>query len=178
MQVRAGDKLPISVFFSMDWEPIVPSDIPTVAIERRDLSTGAWDKPVDGLAATVLASGLCYYDYTTASSGFYEYVVYLTTTDNTVDQQTIVLMPMASGGYADDASTSSTDVKRLLGLVHENVYIDTTSYDSHNNLVSARVRIYSDPASVGTGSNIIGTYTIAANGDGSGKFTYWKMTVV
>jgi len=170
MQVRAGDKLPISAYFSIDWEPIVPTDVPTVTIERRNLETGTWDTPVSAANTTVLASGLVYYDYTTAS-GYYEYVVTITTTMTTVDQQDIVLDRMMSGGSADDVS-------RILGLVHENVYIDTTVYDANNNLTSARLRIYSDAASVGTTSNVIGTYTITVTASGVGKFTNWKMVKV
>ena len=65
-------------------------------------------------------------------------------------------------------------LKRLLGLTHENVYIDTPIYDGDNNLTSARVRIYSDAGSVGTSAGVIGTYEITAPGDGPGKFTTWS----
>ncbi len=65
-------------------------------------------------------------------------------------------------------------VDRLLGLSHENVYIDDTSYDGDNNLVGGRLRIYSDADSVGTGSDVIGTYTITADGDGLNKFASWQ----
>jgi len=51
-------------------------------------------------------------------------------------------------------------------------------YDANNNLTSARLRIYSDAASVGTTSNVIGTYTITVTASGVGKFTNWKMVKV
>ncbi len=73
-----------------------------------------------------------------------------------------------------DLTTVSNDLKRLLGLTHENIFIDNPVYDGNNNMTSARVRIYSDAVSVGTASNVIGTYTITAPGDGPGKFTTWK----
>jgi hypothetical protein len=81
-----------------------------------------------------------------------------------------------SGGYTAEQYLyyNNEYLKRIVGLVHENFYIDNPVYDTDNNLVSARVRIYSDAASVGTGSNIIGTYTITSPGDGPGKFTTWK----
>jgi|GEM_PF-7004831 len=72
------------------------------------------------------------------------------------------------------ASVVESDLKRALGLMHENIYIDLPIYDSDNNLVSARVRIYSQASSVGTSSDIIGTYLITAGGDGPGKFTTWS----
>jgi hypothetical protein len=73
-------------------------------------------------------------------------------------------------------SNVSSDLKRALGLMHENIYIDLPVYDSDNNLVSARVRIYSQASSVGTTSDIIGTYLITANSAGAGKFTTWSQT--
>lgn len=75
---------------------------------------------------------------------------------------------------ATDVSDIATDIKRVLGLLHENVYIDNTSYDAYNNLISGRVRIYSDAASVGTANNVIDTYTITVDAPSEGKFTTYK----
>jgi len=74
--------------------------------------------------------------------------------------------------------TITADVKRVLGLSHENIYIDTTIYDAWGNLSSARLRVYSVAGSVGTGADVLSTYTITANGTGTGKFTYWKQVKV
>jgi hypothetical protein len=68
----------------------------------------------------------------------------------------------------------NSKVDKILGLSHENVYIDQTTYDSNSNLVSARVRIYSVAGSVGTSSDVINTYTITSVGSGAGKFLTWK----
>ena len=174
MNIRSGDMIPVSAFFSDDWEPTVPSDTPTVTIEMRNLSTGTWSTLVSAQPVTVLASGLCYYDIS-AGIGHYEYVISMTTTDPSVDQSTIVLDPIISGGPADDASSIYIDTQKILGLVHENVYIDNTTYDVNSNMTSARLRTYSNSASVGTASDVIETYTITAAGDGVGKFTSWKM---
>jgi len=65
-------------------------------------------------------------------------------------------------------------LKRALGLMHENIFIDNASYDTDNNLIGARVRIYSDAVSVGTVNNVIGTYTITSVGTAPGKFSSWK----
>jgi hypothetical protein len=70
------------------------------------------------------------------------------------------------------------DLKRVLGLMHENIFIDQAGYDINGNLISARVRIYSDSASVGTANNIIGTYTITSDGQGRGMFTNWRQVRV
>jgi hypothetical protein len=69
-------------------------------------------------------------------------------------------------------------LKRLLGLMHENIYIDNPIYDNNNNLTSARIRIYSDAASVGTAFNVIGTYEITAPSDGAGRFFSWQQVKI
>ena len=76
--------------------------------------------------------------------------------------------------YANDFDTLSDEHKRILGLVHENFYIDQTTFDADCNLVAARVRIYDTPANVGTNNGIIGVYQITVNSSGPGKFTTWK----
>ena len=68
----------------------------------------------------------------------------------------------------------SDDIKRLLGLVHEFFLIDYPVYSGVGDLNSARLRIYSNPASVGTANDVIGTYTISAPTSAPGQFTTWK----
>jgi len=68
----------------------------------------------------------------------------------------------------------SSDLKRTLGLLHENIFIDMPSYDEFNNLVGGRVRIYSDAVNVGTDIGVIGTYSITSTGTGPGKFDNWS----
>lgn len=56
-------------------------------------------------------------------------------------------------------------VLRALGLMQENYYMDQTSYTDYNGaklLNSARIRIYSVAGSVGTGNDVLATYTITA----------------
>lgn len=68
----------------------------------------------------------------------------------------------------------SNDLKRVLGLIHENVYIDLPSYDDDSNLISARLRIYSNPTSVGSNNDVLATYIIESDSSGPGKFTNWS----
>jgi hypothetical protein len=67
-----------------------------------------------------------------------------------------------------------TKIDKILGLVHQNIYIDEAGYDLYGNLSSARIRIYSDSSAVGTTSNIISTYRITSINTEMGKFTTWK----
>jgi len=76
--------------------------------------------------------------------------------------------------YWSDFDDISDDLSKVLGLVHQNIFIDEPEYDNSANLISARIRIYSNSGSVGTGQNILSTYRITAVGDGPGKFTTWK----
>ncbi len=84
-------------------------------------------------------------------------------------------------GKSDDVYVDSADltdvydiVRRTLGLTHHNMYIDNPVYDETGNMISARVRIYSDSASVGTVNNVIETYLITADGTECGQFNYWS----
>lgn len=88
-------------------------------------------------------------------------------------------------GKSDDVKVdegSQTEIYntviRTLGLVHHNIYIDNADYDEYGNMVSGRVRIYSDEASVGTNSNVIETYLITSDGTECGKFSYWKQVKI
>lgn len=80
--------------------------------------------------------------------------------------------------YSDNFDSLGYRQKLILGLVHENIFIDNTVFDSDNNLIKARIRIYSNSASVGTDNDILGTYRINANSSGPGKFTTWEQIKV
>jgi hypothetical protein len=63
-----------------------------------------------------------------------------------------------------EASTvlaKQVELLRALGLAQENQYIDQVVYTS-SKVTSMRLRIYSDAGSVGSGSNVVATYTITA----------------
>ena len=77
--------------------------------------------------------------------------------------------------YTEDLQISidETKIDKILGLVHQNILIDNTTYDEFQNLETARVRIYSDSASLGTASNVIASYRITAVSYDVGRFTTW-----
>ncbi len=81
--------------------------------------------------------------------------------------------PGSAGSVLSDVGD---DIKRLLGLTHENMRVDETVYDDDNNLVSAKVRAYSNPtdAKNGTNNNIVATYRFEAEASGPNAFTVWK----
>lgn len=69
-----------------------------------------------------------------------------------------------------------TDSEKILGLVHHNMLIDQTIYDDYGNLISARIRLYRDAASVGTNSNVITSYRISVDAENCGQFNTWEQT--
>jgi hypothetical protein len=79
--------------------------------------------------------------------------------------------------YTSDFSAIAADVKKTLGLVHHNFYIDDPTFDESGNMIAARIRIYSDAVSVGTNTNVIETYRIEVDPTGCGTFNYWKQVV-
>lgn len=114
--------------------------------------------------------------------GNYEYV--FTPNANGVWYVNVINSEYFPWGKNDDIYINESDltgiyeiVRRTLGLVHHNIYIDDPIYDEYGNMISARVRVYSDTASVGTGSNIIETYKIEADGTQCGQFSFWKQVV-
>lgn len=75
-------------------------------------------------------------------------------------------------------SMDESKIDRILGLVHENIYIDQTEFDEFENLISSRLRIYSDSNSVGTDENVLSTYIITSDSNQAGRFTSWKQVLV
>ena len=77
-----------------------------------------------------------------------------------------------------EIAIDKTKIDRILGLVHENMYIDQCTYDAGNNLVRARLRIYESVADVGTDNGVIGSYRIRSVPRGMGMFTTWYQTKI
>ena len=91
-----------------------------------------------------------------------------------IENSAIIAKELTSQSILNDITLIQLDLKRLLGLMHENIYIDLATYDMDGNMIAARVRIYSDPDSVGTINNIIGEYEISCDAISPGKFNSWK----
>jgi len=106
--------------------------------------------------------------WTTQSLGSY---LVVWSVSNTVEEFSAI--------YTEDLTIyiDETKIDKILGLVHQNILIDNTIYDSFGNLTDARLRIYSDSASVGTNSNVLATYTINAVTTEAGQFSHWKQVV-
>lgn len=100
-------------------------------------------------------------------------------TDSLVNlAHTSALTDMAKDStVAKEATLSAIGVLvlRILGLTQENQYIDNTIFDADNHMLTARIRTYTDAASVGTGVNVLATYNVTATYDVDGNMSSFKV---
>lgn len=71
-------------------------------------------------------------------------------------------------------SDFSDQLSRMLGQLHENSVLDTTTFDTNNNMTSGRLRLYSSKANAEAagGTGLLATYTITATYSGVQLATY------
>lgn len=79
----------------------------------------------------------------------------------------------------------ASNLLRVLGLVHQNVFIDNTIHDAYGSLVAARVRIFDSQANVEAATDggsettgLIATYEIDASFEGSCRLGTYRMKIV
>lgn len=88
---------------------------------------------------------------------------------------------------AEQIFVSSSDIDdlasmlvRVLGLVHENVFIDNTTYDPNSMLLTARLRVFSSKAEAqaatdGGSEPALVTYSVDASYEGPGRMRQYRM---
>ena len=136
----------------------------------------------ESLTITEMGSGFYYIDFTPTNTGFYEWTVshdtykpkgwweyYEVGSASVDDVKTVV------DSNATELAAQTLDITRILGLVQENFYIDTTVYNANGNMTSARMRTYTDAGSVGTDSNVQDTYTVTSTYDGNGQLLTYSV---
>lgn len=102
-------------------------------------------------------------------------VDYSGTVSNDSTSQAVWSKILSGGNTAEQVLLDNNQsLKRVLGLAHENIFIDNPVYDNDGNLTSARVRIYSNSSDVGTSNGVIGAYQITAPSSAPGRFITWK----
>lgn len=111
-----------------------------------------------------------------AGTGVFKWPLSNLTNPISVTGITQYLFVMNNGHYdVIDAKTFGGYPDRILGLCHENVYIDNCVYDAtYGNLTEARMRIYADGYSPGGASGVIATYNLKANSTGPSQFSHWE----
>ena len=80
-----------------------------------------------------------------------------------------------------DVDDLAAAVVRLLGLNHENAFIDNTSFDAMSQLIGCRIRLYDSKVNAEAaqdGDNyttgLIATYTMEAEHEGAGKLKTYR----
>lgn len=80
-----------------------------------------------------------------------------------------------------DVDDLAAAVVRLLGLNHENAFIDNTEFDIFSQLVSCRIRLYDSKANAETAQDgdsystgLIATYTMTAVHEAAGKLKTYR----
>ena len=127
---------------------------------------------VAALSAGHVAEGLYSSNWTPAIEGHY----------TMVGELYLDALHTASAGYekvadALEVNSVKTSILRLLGLHHENTFIDQQSYDAEGNLLGARVRLYdSKPSALGGGSSgVVATYSVIATYDVNSRLNAYRM---
>lgn len=137
----------------------------TGTVEVVSSQTAAYNSNTGSYTDTLIPSA----SWTTQEVG--SYLISWSIADTDDDFPTIMTEPL-------EISLDVTKVDRILGLVHENMYIDNTVFDAVDNLKRARLRIYENSVDVGTNSGVLATYDIRSDPDGPGRFVTWKQEKV
>jgi hypothetical protein len=150
----------------------VPKTGLSATIKAREIPSGTI--VINNEAMVEIGDGFYYYNYTN-----YDYTKdYAIVSDGSGTlANTERYQAAGNENYVEDIDsviTANAMLKRMVGLMHENMLIDTPVYDDDENLVSARVRIFPTKVDLQAGTNSLGTYTITSVGDGPGKFSAWQ----
>ena len=160
----------------------------TPLIDIREVPSGSL--VVNSQSMSELGGGFYYYNHTTYDS-VKDYAIICDGTGILAESERYNIAGNES--YVEDISNgvwnetisehTNTDTFGLLtqeiaGLVHSNIQIDEPVYDSDNNMIGARIRLYSKSTSVGTINDILATYNISVESDGPGKFVSWEQRMI
>ena len=139
---------------------IIDKDLTEVVSSQTATYSSTTESYIDNLDVSV--------DWTTHDIGSY-YILWAVTDTN-----------YFSSLYTEDLQIvlNETDIKKILGLVHHNVYIDQAIYDDFGNMVSARVRTYDHSVNVGTDIGVVETYQITSDAEACGQFNFWQQVKV
>jgi hypothetical protein len=160
----------ILAFFSSNGTPVESINIPTIRI--RELPLGTLIITDENMVE--VGDGFYYYNFVNYDYAK-DYAIRCDGTSGLPDSDRYVVC--GNENYHEDINDvldSNSAIKRILGLLHENISIDETVYDSDGNLVSSRIRLYDSSSNVGTDVGVIGEYRSLTTCTDTGKFTNWS----
>jgi hypothetical protein len=119
-----------------------------------------------------IAGGL-YGDVHTFTSGGHYTVVYQLFTDVGLSTPS----DFDIEAEAIEANSDKTNILRILGLTHDNVRIDSQTYDPQDNLLTSRIRHYDTEANAnsGTAAGLLNTWQVVATYN-AGVLSDYKVT--
>jgi len=95
---------------------------------------------------------------------------------STTQDTKLMGLPSVSDIESSTVIAKQSELIRAVGLLQENHFLDNTVYTEYSSgqklLTSGRVRLYSNSSSVGTDSDVIGTYNITATWEDNKLLTY------
>ena len=168
-QIDVGDKLLNIIRCRGNYEIINKTSSSIVTI---DLFAGHIKIASSCVSGMITVSGLVrLLDYSGAGCNVIDGTLSEDGTADAVLNETVAdHLTAGSLGYV--VNESSDDLKRALGLLDENSSLDQQVYNVDHKLTSARKRIYSNKLSVGTDSDVLATYNIFAEWDGTALTSY------
>lgn len=111
------------------------------------------------------------------SSQFFVYSDGAHTIENIVYSRTVEQI-FVTDSDVDDLAVS---ILRVLGLHRENIFIDNTDFDTNNQLISCRIRLYDSKANATSATDgdsystgLIATYTMEAEHEAVGKMKTFR----
>lgn len=173
-QVKVGDTV-------IDQFPVFDFDGYSKVSGQTSFDTEVWkDGVAQGTSVTISeigSSGEYKISLIPDSPGWWKVEV-----DVNYNHDVMVFEYQAASGSMDEVYSS---VRRLLGLSHENIFIDNTVYDPNLQLLDARVRIFDtgehcDLATDGGSETdgLLGTYALSTIWQGINQFKTFKQTIL
>lgn len=121
--------------------------------------------------------------WTPSSVGAYT-ALFITYTDSGHTIESLVYMREAEQIFVSQNSLDdlATSIVRALGLLHENAFIDNTTFDTNSQLLTCRVRLFDSKANAQAATDggsettgLVSTYSVEATYESKGKMRQYRM---
>lgn len=144
------------------------------ALSNQEITNSVWDEPIAS-HTSVGSTGYALYNVSAgASPEVIAAAVWNTALSSITSTGTTGEVLISVTGMTDDMTEISLDVKRILGLTHENFRVLDQVYDTNNLLQSSTIKIYRSASDCDNDVNALATYEMEAVYDVDGRLTNYK----
>jgi len=152
-----------------------------VSGQGGSVTSTVWrDSVVQGAVSVVIteigSSGEYKYEFTPSTEGWWNMELFI---DYNKDIQ-VFDFEVASGGMSEVYDL----VRRALGLIHENIFVDETVFDADGQLVTCRTRLFDSQTNCDLATDggaettgLLATYSLTSTWEGLNKFKIFKQTL-